>query len=125
MGPADVRAVMEAAGWPGGRFLVGRSIHSPEQAAALAGSGVDWLVLGSVYATASHPGGRPLGPAAVAAAVRVAGLPVLAIGGVGPAEVAGLLSLGAYGVLVKSGVWGEDDPPGAVTRYLEVLDRED
>ena len=121
MGPPEVRAVLGAASWPGGPFRVGRSIHSPEQAAALAGSGVDWLVLGSVYATSSHPGGRPIGPGAVGAAASVAGPAVLAIGGIGPAEVPPLLSLGAHGVVVKSGVWGEDDPPGAVARYLEVL----
>jgi len=57
----------------------------------------------------------------VTVAARVA---VLAIGGVGTADVPVLLSLGAHGVVVKSGVWGEDDPPGAVTRYLEVLHAE-
>ena len=125
MGPAEVRAVLDAASWPGGRFLVGRSVHSPEQAAALAGSAVDWLVLGSVYATSSHPGGRPIGPGAVAAAVSVAGVPILAIGGIGLAEVPGLRSLGAHGVVVRSGVWSDEDPPAAVTRYLEVLYKED
>ena len=125
MGPAEARAVLDASSRSGGRFLVGRSVHSPEQAAGLVGSGIDWLVLGSVYATASHPGGRPIGPGAVGAAVRVAEVPVLAIGGIGLAEVPGLLSLGAHGVVVKSGVWGDDDPLRAVTRYLEVLYAED
>ena len=97
MGPVEVRAVLDAASLPGGPCLVGTSIHSPEQAAALAGSGVDWLVLGSVYATSSHPGRRPIGPRAVAAAASVAGAAVLAIGGIGPAEVPGMLSLGAHG----------------------------
>ena len=62
MGPAEARAVLDASSRSGGCFLVGRSIHSPEQAAELVGSGVDWLVLGSVYATASHPGGGRSGP---------------------------------------------------------------
>lgn len=121
LGPAGARAVLGAARGPAGRFFVGRSIHSPARAAVPEGTGVDWLVLGSVYATASHPGGTPVGPAAVAAAVAAAGVAVLAIGGIGTADVAGLLALGAYGVVVGSGVWGGDDPPGAVTRYLEVL----
>lgn len=119
LGPAEARAVLEAACTPG-RPVLGRSIHSPDQAGALSRSGVDWLVLGSVYATASHPGGRPIGPAAVGAAA-VAGVPILAIGGIGPAMVPGLLALGAHGVVVGSGVWGGDDPPRAVSRYLEVL----
>ena len=125
MGPLEARAVLGVSSRSAERFLVGRSIHTPEQAGELVGSGIDWLVLGSVYATASHPGGRPIGPAAGAAAVRVAEVPVLAIGGIGLGEVSGLLALGAHGVVVKSGVWGDDDPPRAVTRYLEVLYAED
>lgn len=124
MGPAGARAVLGAVRRPAGPFFVGRSIHSPAQAAVPEGSGVDWMVLGSVYATASHPGGTPIGPGAVAAAAAAARVAVLAIGGIGTADVPGLLSLGAHGVVVKSGVWGEDDPPGAVTRYLEVLHAE-
>ena len=118
MGPREVRGVV------GEGLLVGRSIHVPEQAAALAVGGVDYLVLGSVYETASHPGGRPIGVGAVAAAAATVDVPVLAIGGVGVGEVSGLLAPGAYGVVVKSGVWGADDPARAVTRYLEVLHAE-
>ncbi|MYK66844.1 MAG: thiamine phosphate synthase, partial [Gemmatimonadetes bacterium] len=106
----------------GGRgFLVGKSIHAPRQAAAPAVGGLDYLVLGSVYETASHPGGRPIGAGAVAEAAAAATVPVLAIGGVGPGRVSGLLARGAHGVVVKSGVWGADDPARAVTRYLDML----
>ena len=124
MGPREVRGVVGEGGRGGRGFLVGRSIHAPEQAAELAVGGVDYLVLGSVYETMSHPGGRSIGPGAVAAAVAMATVPVLAIGGVGLGRVPKLLALGAYGVVVKSGVWGADDPARAVTRYLEVLHEE-
>ena len=124
MGPGEARAVVRAVGEGGRGFLVGRSIHAPEQAAGLAVGGVDYLVLGSVFETASHPGGRPIGPGAVAAAVATATVPVLAIGGVGPGQVSELLALGAHGVVVKSGVWGQDDPSRAVARYLQMLSRE-
>ena len=117
MSPGEVLGVMGE----GGRFLVGRSIHEPRQTTALVGDAVDYLVLGSVYETASHPGGRPIGAGAVAEAAATATVPVLAIGGVGPGDVSGLLALGAHGVVVKSGVWGADDPARAVTRYLDML----
>ena len=123
--PVAVREIAGDARFGGVRLVVGRSIHSPEQAAVLRGSGVDYLVLGSVYATGSHPGLRPLGPGAVAEAVKRAVVPVLAIGGIEPRVVAPLASLGAHGVVVMSGVWGAEDPPGAVTRYLQVLHTED
>ena len=100
---------------------MGRSIHAPGQVAALGDGEVDYLVLGSVYETVSHPGGRPIGVDAVAAGAGTATVPVLAIGGIGPGHVSGLLALGAYGVVVKSGVWGAEDPSRAVTRYLEML----
>ena len=120
-----IRSVSTRGGGGGGgggaRFLVGRSIHEPRQVAGLVDSGVDYLVLGSVYETASHPGGRPIGAGAVAEAVAAATVPVLAIGGVGPGDVPGLLALGAHGVVVKSGVWRADDPARAVTRYLDML----
>ena len=114
-------AAQGRAGACDGRFFIGRSIHTPEQAAGLSGSGLDYLVVGAVYPTRSHPGGRSIGTGAVADAVRVADLPVLAIGGIEPATTPGLVSLGVHGVVVLSGVWRAPDPPEAVTRYLEVL----
>ncbi len=105
----------------GGRFFIGRSIHAPEQAAGRSGDGLDYLVVGAVYPTRSHPGGRSIGTGAVADAVRTADLPVLAIGGIEPATAPVLVSLGVHGIVVLSGVWRAPDPPEAVTRYLEVL----
>ena len=123
MAPAAARAVAAASSTPSSaaRLLIGRSIHAPEQAATLDGGSVDYFVLGSVYATGSHPGRRPIGPAAVADAVEKANAPVLAIGGIEPATVPALVSLGAHGVVVLSGVWSAGDPPEAVTSYLQVL----
>ena len=102
-------------------LLLGRSMHSPAQAAELEVSGASWLLLGSVYPTPSHPGGSAIGPQAVAATCEASKLPVIAIGGVGPAESRGLLDIGAHGVAAVSGVWGASDPGSAVGRYLEAL----
>ena len=122
--PAEARMVAGAAGVAAGELRIGRSIHLPRQAADFTGNMVDYLVLGAVYATASHPGRAPLGPGAVAEAVRLASVPVLAIGGISPATLANVLAEGAYGAVVVSGVWGADRPSEAVNRYLEVLCRE-
>ena len=105
----------------GERLRVGRSIHSSEQAVGLRGSGLDYLVLGAVYPTRSHPDRPALGLDAVAAAVAGGDLPVLAIGGITPSEVPDVLARGAHGVVVLSGVWGAKSPRKAVTRYLEAL----
>lgn len=105
----------------GERLRVGRSIHSSEQAVGLRGSGLDYLVLGAVYPTRSHPDRPALGVEAVAAAVAGSDLPVLAIGGITPSVVPDVLARGAHGVVVLSGVWGATNPRKAVTRYLEAL----
>ena len=46
----------------GGGLLVGRAVHSVEEAVVAEGEGVDYLMLGTIYGTASHPGRAPSGP---------------------------------------------------------------
>ena len=105
----------------GPELRVGRSIHAPEQARDYRGGELDYLVLGAVYPTRSHPGRPAIGPEALGRAAGCGNLPVIAIGGITPAEVPAVLSQGAHGVMVLSGVWRAADPPRAVTRYLQVL----
>ncbi len=105
----------------GDSLLIGRSIHAAGQGDDLRGRGLDYLVMGAAYRTASHPGRAPAGPEAVAEAAARADVPVLAIGGITPAKVPEVVALGAYGVVVKSGVWGREHPARAVARYLQVL----
>lgn len=123
--PAEARMVADSARGAAARLRIGRSIHRPRQAATFTGDMVDYLVLGAVHATPSHPGRGPLGPGAVADAVGLSGVPVLAIGGITPATpLADVMAEGAYGAVVVSGVWGAVRPSEAVNRYLEVLYRE-
>ena len=82
-------------------FVIGRSVHTLEEAAAVA-SDVDYLIAGTVWPSESKPGGAagpPLlglsGLAAIAAAVSV---PVLAIGGVTLDRIPRVVSCGAAGV---------------------------
>jgi thiamine-phosphate diphosphorylase len=84
-----IRAVV-----PGG-FLVGQSIHSPERAGE---STADYLVFGSLFATRSKPGTRPVGLGALESAVRRARAPVLGIGGVNRAYLSAIAATGAAGI---------------------------
>lgn len=111
-------------GMTGPKLRVGRSIHAPQQARDYRGGELDYLVLGAVYPTRSHPGRPAIGPEALGRAVHCGNLPVIAIGGITPAEVPAVLSRGAHGVMVLSGVWRAADPPAAVARYLQVLREE-
>lgn len=63
--------------------------------------GADWATLSPVFPTASHPGAVPLGPRRFTLWARCAGLPVVALGGIGPRTVRALR--GAGGVAAVSG----------------------
>ncbi len=79
-------------------FLIGRSVHSPDEAARLAqGGGLDYLIFGAVFETSSKPGVPPAGPGALALACTASVLPVLAVGGMAPARLGGVARAGAAG----------------------------
>jgi thiamine-phosphate pyrophosphorylase len=80
-------------------FLVGRSIHTVEEARAAAIEGMtDYLVAGTVFPSASKPDERRLlGVEGLAAVVRASARPVLAIGGVDLDTIAPVAATGARG----------------------------
>ena len=80
------------------------------------------MVAGHVYATASHPTEEARGEDLVRAAVAAARIPVIAIGGVRPADVPALRRAGAHGVAVIRGVWAASDADRAAIDYLASYD---
>jgi thiamine-phosphate diphosphorylase len=99
--PSRVRAITP----PG--FLIGRSVHSADEAVTMAGEGADFLVFGNVFDTASKPGRPGVGLAALGELARVTPLPVLAVGGVTRERVPQLLAAGAAGFAAIS-LFGDD-----------------
>jgi len=78
----------------GDALLIGRSTHTIDEVAREAASGADYVTFGPVFAS---PGkGEPVGLDALAAAARH-GVPVLALGGVGVAELPLVAAAGAAG----------------------------
>jgi thiamine-phosphate pyrophosphorylase len=78
-------------------FLVGRSVHTREQARD-AGP-VDYLIAGTVFRTESKQEDAPLiGLDGLTAIVRAASAPVLAIGGITVDRVGGVAATGAAGI---------------------------
>lgn len=112
MRPADVR------GLAGERLRVGVSVGSATEAADAARAGADYLLAGSVYATASHPGRNGIGPEGLCD-IAALGAPTVAIGGMTPERVAEARAAGARGVAAIRAVWDADDPARAATRFLE------
>jgi thiamine-phosphate diphosphorylase len=81
------------------RFLIGRSVHSADEAVVEAGRGaVDYLVLGTMFPTKSKPtGDTVVGPDELARVTRLITVPVLGIGGVTAATLPALAETGAAG----------------------------
>ena len=109
----DVRRVA-----PG--LAVGRSVHDTAEARAAEAEGADFLVAGPVFATASHPGAAPAGPALLAAAGS-GGRQVIAIGGMTPSNAGTAVAAGAWGVAAIRALWDAADPAGAARAFLAVL----
>lgn len=112
--PSVVRPLL-----PPNRWL-GVSVHDAPDARA-ASADADYLVVGTVFATASHPGRAGSGPAGVAQVRAAVGLPLLAIGGITVERVPEVVLAGAQGVAVMRGIWSAADPAAAVADYLGAL----
>ncbi len=76
--------------------------HGARAVARAAGLGADMAVLSPVFATASHPGARSLGPVRFALLARRARCPVVALGGLTATGVARLPAGAAKGVAAVS-----------------------
>lgn len=91
IGVADVRRLAPRP------FIVGRSVHSPDEAAASAGA--DYLIAGTVFPTTSKPDATSwLGVAGLRSVVQASPSPVLAIGGISRERFADVAAAGAAGV---------------------------
>jgi thiamine-phosphate diphosphorylase len=81
-------------------FLIGRSVHTVDEAvAAESGGGLDYLIFGTMFQTASKPTGHPLaGPEVLQAAVSACRLPILGIGGITVDNADRIAAAGAAGI---------------------------
>ena len=101
-------------------WWIGRSVHDLAEAEAARLSGADYLVVGPVFATASHPGRAALGLETLKRIVATAGdLPVIAIGGITAGRVQDVKASGAYGVAAIRALWDDADPAAAARRMRE------
>ena len=80
-------------------FIVGRSVHSSAEIEAASGEGgCDYLMFGTVFASAGKPHGHPVaGLDALRAACRQTRLPVIAIGGIDESRLEAIEKTGAAG----------------------------
>ena len=106
---SDVRQLV------GPDMLIGRSVHSEVGAVDAECQGADFLVLGTVFETASHPDGRVGGLDLVREVTTSVGIPVLGIGGITKANAASVMEAGASGAAVITAITMADDPKSAAS----------
>ena len=101
--------------------LVGRSVHGVETALDAASEGVDFLVMGTMYATDSHPGLLPGGPALMRAVAQGCRVPLIGIGGITRDNLSEVVAAGASGVAVIRSILAADDPSAAARGLKQSL----
>jgi 8-oxo-dGTP diphosphatase len=87
-------------------LLLGVSCHDEQELRAARDCFADFALLGPVQSTPTHPDREPLGWTRFGALARGAGLPVYALGGVGPADLTAAWEAGAQGVAAIRALWG-------------------
>ena len=101
-------------------WWIGKSVHDLAEADAARAEGADYLVVGPVFATATHPGRSPLGLAKLQQIAAAAGeIPVIAIGGITADRVREVRSSGAYGVAAIRAFWDDAEPAAGARRMRE------
>jgi thiamine-phosphate diphosphorylase len=101
-------------------WWIGCSVHSRDEARTARDWGADYLLVGPVYHTTTHPTASPLGLEALGTIVQL-GLPVIAIGGVTPERARELAGAGVYGVAAIRAIWDAHDPRDAARSLLEAV----
>lgn len=105
-----------------GDRLLGCSVHAADEGVAVARDGADFLLLGTIWATDSHPGRKGAGTELIRSTAAKVRLPVVAIGGVTPERAAEAVAAGAAGVAVLRGVWEARDPVTAALSCTAAMD---
>jgi thiamine-phosphate pyrophosphorylase len=110
----------EARRFLGPRAVIGCSAHNAEELREAEEGGADFVTFGPVYPTPSKgPFGPPVGIPALASACRTAGIPVFALGGVGPGNLEEVLRAGSFGIALISGIVAAADPRAAAAALTE------
>jgi pimeloyl-ACP methyl ester carboxylesterase len=74
---------------------LGRSVHSVQSAVDAQADGADFLLMGTIFPSHSHPEGEPVGPDLLRLAQRTVVIPILGIGGITRGNIALVMDVGA------------------------------
>lgn len=102
--PARIARTLAERPLPASRWFA-VSCHDEAELAHAARIGADFVTLAPVAATPSHPDATPLGWPRFAALAAPSPLPVYALGGLGPADIAAARGHGGQGIAAIRALW--------------------
>ena len=118
VGQHDMEAGMARAK-VGPDMLLGVSAQTVEQALRAQAAGADYLGVGAVFPTGTKTDAEAVSYDTLKAICEAVDIPVVAIGGIGPDNVAKLAGSGICGVAVVSALYAQKEPCAAARTLLE------
>jgi thiamine-phosphate diphosphorylase len=106
----------------GDHIVISRSVHGLDAATNAERDGADMLVLGTVFPSASHPGGPTIGLEGVREVCAAVTIPVIGIGGITAQNAGDVIRAGASGVAVISAIFDAPDARAAAAELRGVID---
>ncbi|MFN0070257.1 MAG: thiamine phosphate synthase [Chloroflexota bacterium] len=103
-------------------LLIGASVHSLDEATQATNAGADYLIVGTMFPTQSHPGKTPEGLPLMQAIRAKVTIPLIGIGGISASNARLVMEAGADGVAVISEIQAASDPAEATRRLRRALD---
>ncbi len=105
----------------GGHFIIGRSVHSVEEARRAQDEGADYVQVGAIFASRSHPDAPPAGLRLLEEVAEAVSIPILAVGGITADNAGQAVRAGASGAAVISAILGAPSPGKAARRLAEAM----
>jgi thiamine-phosphate pyrophosphorylase len=103
----------------GPEAVIGVSVNTPDEARRAELEGADYVGAGPAYATSTKETSLAvLGPDGLGLLKRATALPIVAIGGITPANAGELARAGVAGIAVVSAILGAPDPRHAAAELL-------
>ena len=113
--------VQEARQIAGPTVLIGKSTHSIEEARAAIAESPDYIAVGPMFPSPTKPDATVQGPSLLAEVAACTDLPLVAIGGITPENVATLRGPRPFAVASSSAVISSTDPASAAALLIARL----
>jgi len=102
--------------------IIGKSVHSLEEAITAVDDGADYLGVGSIFATATKEDAKQhLGLKTLMSIKDAVDIPVVAIGGINMNNITSVVATGVEAIAVVSAVVSEDDIMEATKRIKDLV----